>query len=372
LKTVPFLLIISLLITGCAQKNHTDGEFAPRITIMPAGEFTGTIQPSINPDETVEISSNSLEVFFTDPNDLFPGDYSGGIDELLVGAINAARISVDLAIYNINIWSIRDALINAYQRGIQVRMVMESDNINDDVPAQLKSAGIDIVGDRREGLMHNKFVIVDSEDVWTGSANMTIGSFYYDNNNLVHLHSAMIAEDYTTEFEEMYIRDMFGSDVVAGTPHPQIQMGNNLIEVYFSPDDQVSEHINQLVKNAQQSIYFMAYSFTANNLGDALIERLKAGIIVEGVMDGGQIDSNTGTEFDPFLLAGVKVFRVENEGLMHHKVIIIDRKIVITGSYNFSMSAEKTNDENVIVIHSQQIAEKYLEEFETIISRLPK
>jgi phosphatidylserine/phosphatidylglycerophosphate/cardiolipin synthase-like enzyme len=360
------------MITGCAQKIPTVDVFLSSKTIMPSGEFIETVGPSIKSEETGELSSNDLEVFFTDPNNLFPGDYSGGIDEHLVQAIDAARISVDMAIYSINLWSIRDALISAYQRGIQVRVVMESDNLDDDVPAQLKSAGIKIIGDRREGLMHNKFVIIDKKDVWTGSANMTIGSFYYDNNNLVHLHSTEIAEDYTTEFEEMYIRDMFGSDVVADTPHPQIQLDKVIVEVYFSPDDQVSEQIIRLVNNAQESIYFLAYSFTANNLGDAIIERSKSGVLVEGVMDGGQIDSNTGTEYDPFLIAGVKIFRGDNEGLMHHKVIIIDRKIVITGSYNFSKSAEKINDENIIVIHSQQIAEKYLVEYKTIISSLPK
>lgn len=370
MKTVPYLIIISLIFTGCAQKIRTDGEFSSKKTILPAEVFSFTEEPSINSDKTVDFASYGLEVFFTDPKALFPGDYSGGIDEQLVLAINAGRISVDMAIYNINLWSIRDALIKAYQKGLQVRIVMESDNINDDIPAQLKSAGINIVGDRREGLMHNKFVIIDGNDVWTGSANMTIGSFYYDNNNLIHLHSSEIAEDFTTEFEEMYIRDMFGSDVIADTPHPQVQMGNYLVEVYFSPDDQVSEHIIQLIKNAQESIYFMAYSFTANNLGDAIIERSNAGIKIYGIMDGGQVDSNIGTEFDPFLIAGINVFRAENEGLMHHKVMIIDRNIVITGSYNFSKNAEDTNDENVIVIHNRQIAEEYLDQFQAITSRL--
>ena len=249
---------------------------------------------------------------------------------------------------------------------------MESDNIDDDVPRALISAGIRILGDRHEGLMHNKFVIIDGQDVWTGSANMTIGSFYYDNNNLVHLHSVDIAEDYLTEFEEMYMRDMFGSDVVAETPHPQVMVGSSLVEVYFSPDDRVAEPLLKIINNAQESITFMAYSFTANDLGSVIVDRVKAGISVEGVMDDGQIISNIGTEYDSFIQAGIKVYRAANEGLMHHKVIIIDRTIVITGSYNFSKNAENTNDENIVIIHNQDIAEKYLEEYERIISNLKK
>ena len=52
-----------------------------------------------------------------------------------------------------------------------------------------------------------------------------------------------------------------------------------------------------------------------------------------------------------------------NSGKMHHKVIIIDESIVITGSYNFSRNAEEKNDENVLVIYSPRLAKEYLIEF---------
>ena len=48
---------------------------------------------------------------------------------------------------------------------------------------------------------------------------------------------------------------------------------------------------------------------------------------------------------------------------MHHKVIVIDGKLLITGSYNFSKSANEKNDENIIVVDNKFIAAKYLEEF---------
>ena len=52
-----------------------------------------------------------------------------------------------------------------------------------------------------------------------------------------------------------------------------------------------------------------------------------------------------------------------NEGLMHHKVFVIDRKIVAFGSYNFSTSAEENNDENLIVVYSEPIAQEFIKEF---------
>lgn len=372
MKKVSYFLILILGITGCTQglsSMEQPTSIYPTITI---NDFSDSEQPSSDSHFLGDTASTDLDVYFTSPEDLYPGDYSGGIDDHLVASIDSAKMSVDMAAYSINLWSVRDALIRAYRRGLVVRIVLESDNINDEVPRQLRSAGLSMIGDRQEGLMHNKFVVIDKTDVWTGSANMTIGSFYYDNNNLVHIHSKEIAEDFTTEFEEMYIRDMFGPDVVPETPYPEVMVGEKLVEVYFSPDDHVSDQIYKLIGDAQESIFFMAFSFTSNALGDAIVEKSKSGVLVAGIMDGDQVDSNTGTEYDLFRNAGIKLSISKNDGLMHHKVIIIDQKIVITGSYNFSQSAEGSNDENVIVIHDQDIAKKYLDEFNKIISNIPK
>jgi phosphatidylserine/phosphatidylglycerophosphate/cardiolipin synthase-like enzyme len=89
--------------------------------------------------------------------------------------------------------------------------------------------------------------------------------------------------------------------------------------------------------------------------------RLKAenGLTVAGVMEDQQVRSNIGTEYDPFKQAGLDVFIDGIEGQMHHKTMIIDERIVITGSYNFSRSAEIRNDENLIVIYSEEIADFY-------------
>ncbi|HBG75039.1 MAG: hypothetical protein A2X25_04465 [Chloroflexi bacterium GWB2_49_20] len=364
-RIVP-ILVLSIILIGCEPSSISNFGSTPTWKTPAHGVIDGSILPSVTPVFSQADTAKDIEVYFSDPLHRIEGEYRGGPDEYLVQAINAAKVSVDIAIYNIDLWSIRDALLDAFHRGLQVRIVMESDNLTDDVPQELKTAGIYILGDRREGLMHNKFVILDRQDVWTGSMNLTIGSAYYDNNNLIHLHSVELAEDYLTEFDEMFVRDMFGTDVVPETPHPQVMVGDILVEVYFSPDDGVAEHIVDLVSHAQESIYFMVYSFTSNDIGAAIIERDQAGIYVEGVMEAEQIKSNTGTEYDPFIQVGINVYKDVNSGLMHHKVIIIDHNIVITGSYNLSKNAETNNDENIVVIHSLEIAEKYLQEFDRV------
>ena len=104
-----------------------------------------------------------------------PAGPSAGPDKVLAGAIDSARLSVDVAAYSLNLWSIRDALISAYRRGVQVRVVMESDNMDVPEVQELIGAGIPVHGDQREGLMHDKFVVIDRYEVWTGSMNYTFG-----------------------------------------------------------------------------------------------------------------------------------------------------------------------------------------------------
>jgi phosphatidylserine/phosphatidylglycerophosphate/cardiolipin synthase-like enzyme len=351
-QCVLFLLVLTLVLTACIPSTPDLPTTLPVTTGTESGTATGW-----------------LEIYFTNPADPHAADYEGGPDEFLAAAIDHARLSVDVAIYSLNLWSIRDALIHAHQRGVVVRMVMESDNMDNEEVQQILDAGIPIIGDQREGLMHNKFIVIDRSEVWTGSMNYTTSSAYKDNNNLIRIRSTDVAEDYTTEFNEMFEDDLFGPDGRAATPHPSMTINGTPIEIYFSPDDGVAAHILALLQGTQESIYFMAYSFTADDLGEAIRQRAAAGVTVEGVMDDGQINSNQGTEYDPFNQAGLDVRRDGNAGLMHHKVIIIDKKIVITGSYNFTASAETSNDENVVIIYNADVAAQYLEEFQKVYNQ---
>jgi phosphatidylserine/phosphatidylglycerophosphate/cardiolipin synthase-like enzyme len=263
---------------------------------------------------------------------------------------------------------VRDALIRAHDRGVEVRVVMESDNRDRSDPQKLSDAGIPVLGDRREGLMHDKFVVIDNAEVWMGSMNFTDSGAYEDNNNLIRIRSVKMAENYTTEFNEMFVDDMFGADDVPATPNPRVTIDGIPIDVYFSPDDNVANNLLDLIYNAEESIYFMAYSFTSDPLAEAIRARAEEGVTVKGVMDSEQINSNIGTEFDPFRQAGLDVRRDGNPGLLHHKVIIIDEQIVITGSYNFTNSAETRNDENLIVLYDPFFASQFMAEFQRVFA----
>jgi phosphatidylserine/phosphatidylglycerophosphate/cardiolipin synthase-like enzyme len=332
-------------------------------------------------NDTVQVSENQsitetktpgeedwLKVYFTEPEAAYAGSYRGGPDSNLAEAIDAARISVEAAIYNMNLWSIRDALIDAYNRGVIVRVVTDSDNIEGEEFQDLIGAGIPVLGDRHEGNMHNKFIVIDRADVWTGSMNFTLNGAYEDNNNLVFIRSTEIAENYRMEFDEMFVDDLFGNESPCNTPHPVVTIDETVVETYFSPEDNPQDRMVELIREATTSIRFMAFSFTSNELGEAIRTMASNGVSIIGVMDSEQILSNEGTEFDPFRQAELDVRLDGNDGQMHHKVIIIDDNIVITGSFNFSRNAAEINDENVIIIHSARTAALFTEEFLRVLA----
>jgi phosphatidylserine/phosphatidylglycerophosphate/cardiolipin synthase-like enzyme len=352
-------LILLLNVLGCSQTPPTPDP--PPATETPGSELTEIPLPT-----GYGAHASWVDIYFTDPENPLASQETGGPDGPLAESIDAARQTVDVAIYSLNLRSIRDALIRAHERGVQVRVVMESDNLDGSAPQALIDAGIPVLGDRREGLMHDKFVVIDRSELWMGSMNFTYSGTYEDNNQLILFRSVKMAENYTKEFEEMFVDDKFGDNVVPETPNPVVNIDETRIEVYFSPDDGVAGPLQEILNSAQESIYFLAFSFTTDEFGAAIRTQAENGLSVAGVMEEQQVKSNIGTEYDLFKQAGLNVFLDGNEGQMHHKTMIIDERIVITGSYNFSRSAETRNDENLIVIYNEDIANFYMQEFQRV------
>ncbi len=306
-----------------------------------------------------------FSVYFTAPvND----DFKDGPDQLLADSLDAARYQIDAALYDLNLWTIRNAFIRAHKRGVVVRIVVEEDSMDRPEIQELIAAGITVIPDQAEGLMHNKFIIIDQAEVWTGSMNMTLNGAYRHLNNLVRIRSVLVAENYTAEFEEMYLERFFGEIILENTPHPVITIDSIQMETYFSPDDSTAARIIELILEAEQSIEFMFYAFTSDPIADALIYQADQGIVIRGVVDAYQESSGLGSEYGRLRDHNLEVLLDGHSEKMHHKVIILDERIVVTGSYNLTRSAEIKNDENTLVIHSKQVAEIYLREFEWIFS----
>jgi phosphatidylserine/phosphatidylglycerophosphate/cardiolipin synthase-like enzyme len=321
---------------------------------------------------TETVSGDWIRVYFTNPR--YPDDdayHYGGLDEELAVVIGQAEASVDLAAYDLDLMRVANALIAAHRDGIQVRVVVESDNADEEAVAELKEEGIFVVEDERDsGLMHNKFVVIDEQWVWTGSWNLTQNGTYRNNNNAVLIASAALADNYTAEFEEM-LTNQFGPSSPTGTPNPHIIITSKTdegrerqceIENYFAPEDEVATEIIAEIESAQSRIRFLAFTFTSDEIADAMLARAEAGVVVQGVIESRNAEQEH-SEYERLRRAVHDVLPDGNPYIMHHKVIIIDDATVILGSYNFTASAEESNDENVLIIHDPEVAALFVAEF---------
>lgn len=313
------------------------------------------------------------EVYFTDPINLSdPANWQGSIEGRLIEKINAAKTSIHIASFEFDLTPVAEALIAAKQRGVDVRWVTDDEHgLEADVEpghgqfAMLQNAGIEVRSDTRSALMHNKFWIFDGQIVWTGSTNITENGIFDQDNNTVVIQSPELAAIYEREFQEMW-DGQFGPRSPS-TLDQQIAMvnGSRIVVVFTSEDPALENAIVPIVKSATKSVRFLTFSFTDFPLADAMSQRWKAGVDVAGVFE--KVGSETeASELRTLMCRSVPVKQDGNSGFLHHKLIVVDERIVITGSMNYSTNAEENNDENVIIIDNADIARLYLQEFDRV------
>ncbi|MCA9936925.1 MAG: hypothetical protein KC415_23480, partial [Anaerolineales bacterium] len=307
------------------------------------------------------------EIYFTNPTCPPEAERQGGLDETLAADIAQAQRQVDVAAFDFDAVPMVDALIALEQRGITVRVVTDEDNADQSSINRLRRNGISVMEDGRSALMHDKFVIIDDRITWTGSLNYTSNGVYCNNNNLVRFDSARLAANYTAEMDEM-IAGEFGPTSPQNTPNEQLTVNGVRLENYFAPETEIAPILTDLVSQARSEILFMAFSFTLEPLGEAMLDRAAAGVVVQGVFE----TTGSETEFSYYPLmadAGLPTLQVRQDGnprIMHHKVIIIDRETVVFGSYNFTANANDSNDENVVIVHDPTFASYFVEEFQAV------
>ena len=140
------------------------------------------------------------------------------------------------------------------------------------------------------------------------------------------------------------------------------------VEAYFvSPriDHVIKRVLLELIRGAKESIEIAIYSFTDDDLGEAVVEAYRRGVRVRVIMDTSQPKARGG-EYRRLIEAGIPVLVERLSGLMHHKFMVVDREVVVTGSYNWSAAADDRNFENAIVVRDPEVAGEFLREFERL------
>ena len=212
--------------------------------------------------------------------------------------------------------------------------------------------------------MHNKFCITDGQKISTGSMNPTFNDAHKNNNNLLIIKSNYLAGNYEAEFQELWQGIFKKGDKVK---YPEIILSGIRLENYFCPDDSCIKQVVGELKQAQQSIYFMTFSFTSKDIANILLLKNLEDIEIKGVMETKQISEHS--QFERLKTNGVNVIKDSNPHNLHHKVFIIDNSTIITGSFNPTKGGDTRNDENILIIHNREIAELFLQEFQRLYTK---
>lgn len=303
-------------------------------------------------------AQNDMRIYFAPSKSILEG---------LLQMLDRAKSSIEVCVFELEHKKIVRKLIEKHEEGVRVRVVMDSNYLKNEELRELEDAGVELVGDNRSAFMHNKFVVVDKKHVWTGSMNFTYTGVGKNDNNALSLVSEELAENYLTEFEEMWQSSKrqigFGIRSPRNTVHPRLSLANYDLITAFSPEDGVLKRLLREVSLSQKSIKIMAFAITSKDLSEALVAKQKSGVKVQVLVTRGAV-SLRGSQFDYLKKNGIEMnISANRRGKMHHKVMIVDDQTVVTGSYNFSKAAEKTNDENTLIIKSKEVGKIYAREF---------
>ena len=324
MRLLVVLLVIVVLLSGCIEN------------------LTGMV---VEQEPIVEETSNPPEVYFC-PED--------GCKEHLLSLLKSANDSIHCALYDLDLPEIID-LLKERQDEIDVKVVTDKDNSEN----ILDLNPVDNEG--MSQLTHNKFCVVDGDRLFTGSFNPTEKGNSYNYNNMVIVYSEYLAKNYENEFQELWNKE-FGSG--GKVKYPIIYLNGKKIENYFCPEDSCSRHVIDNLEEADNEIYFMSFTFTHDQIGETLIKKHKEGLKIKGIFE--KFGKSQYSEYYDLEDNGIEVKWDEYSYFVHHKVFIIDNRTVITGSFNPTKAGDEKNDENVLIIHDENIAEKYLEEFEEV------
>ena len=356
----------------------TDTAFSPIKTFVTKSNSTGNIIAYFNTatDHTVSDGVDAITL----PN---------AIDDTLIAYINRAQISIDFTMYNFTetgLSSISTALNNAYDRGVDVRMIFDGSAGNtgvQSVRSEIKKMSNPQTSEY--GIMHNKFIIFDAEAtdanqplVWTGGTNMTDGQVNTDPNTVIIVQDKSLARAYTLEFNEMFgstglqsnaANAKFGPYKADNTPHKFI-IGGKDVECYFSPSDGTNSKIINTIDNSDNNMSIATMLITRSDIAYALQDAVDDRSVDLQILvnSQGQCSQTVWTLLSTLLGDDLQEDAAVT-GIMHHKFMIADEgttsnPTLLVGSHNWSNSADNKNDENTLIfLDNQELANIYFQAF---------
>jgi len=305
----------------------------------------------------------------------------GTIQNSLAGA----ERTVDLALLELNDTRLGYAVAQTAARGVRVRLFSEREHRSETLATLLagsrgqrsgrpqvsesaaktaaqplnehceRLARVEICYDDRPGLMHNKFVVIDDVLVFTGSMNWSYNGLHKNDNDLLRLEGEPAARLYHDAFTALWQRKS-RSPAPAGL---ELAGGSGQVDVYFAPSygDEAEQRIVKEISRAEREILVAAFVLTNPEIIKALNRAAGRDVKVRVLLERRNLRDSEEENLD----RRIEVRPDANRYSMHLKTMVIDEQVVITGSFNFTRSAVTRNDENILILTSTQLAQRYKE-----------
>ncbi|OGR94445.1 MAG: hypothetical protein A2V88_11645 [Elusimicrobia bacterium RBG_16_66_12] len=323
------------------------------------------------------------------------------ISQHLVRAIDATQKTLDVAIYELAIREIHAALQRAKARGVRVRIVMDQSHVFPEKQGQSRTAEVQALidegfdmkmlrGGDLHGIMHNKFAVFDGELLETGSYNWARAADVQHYENALFLSETARVASYQNYWEWMWsqarpidlsrppVAVVIGEDGHGPDLPPAPQDGEKPVEFNgvglpaesFTPQG-TAVIIASAIDAARLEVLVANFSFTNATLIEALKRAKDRGLEVRIVFDRYQykflkeMADMRDLGFDVRLSDG----KGPGRGVMHNKFVVLDSKLVETGSFNWTTNGERNNYENAVFLDAPDDAASYRSYFERIWAR---
>lgn len=307
------------------------------------------------------------------------------LDAVVRDFIAGARTSLQVAVQELDSRPIAEALLAARAAGVRVEVVLESSYLGESkapadpwapageneenriIHAALLRAGVRVINDLNPAIFHQKFLVRDAAGgepaVLTGSANFTrtdtgtntgrTGAQSGNNlNHVVVLRGRAAAAQYRAEFQRL-LSGTFGDLHERVEPRPkEFRLGNIRIKPLFAPRHGPEMEIMKQMLKASTRIDFAMFTFARSSGIDDTMARLASSVAIRGVLDRAQ-GAQAWASTQPLRDAGVRLFqnrRGTGVRKIHHKLMVVDDRLTIAGSFNYTGPANTLNDENILVI----------------------
>jgi phosphatidylserine/phosphatidylglycerophosphate/cardiolipin synthase-like enzyme len=337
---------------------------------------------------------------FVGPTELGAAD---DLETVIVDFVGGARSTLDIAVQELDSEPIAQAILDARWRGVQVNLFLEQDYLksplkakkgvpipprrrpgeskgdalrrvqwgaddtdlaaNRRILAALLRSGIEVKGDFNPKIFHQKFVLRDYRGgratkpgrpaLLSGSANFTYTDTHRNLNHVFVFHSPNVCRQYELEFDELRV-GRFGRQIHGDVPK-LFDLAGIPTKVLFAPEHTPELEIMKQMLKGSKEVWFAIFTFSGSSgIDDAMVALARSGIPITGVLDRGQSSQGWAAPktmnhpnislFRPTKASGVRK--------LHHKLMVIDERTVVAGSFNYTKPANDYNDENIFVLGS--------------------